>query len=164
MIWKVSQKSIIVSTLDKKWKLLKIGCISCRIRPKKSEWKTWIFITCAQNIECANVHPCVLGSTNPDFIFYYSITLFFWSRYLYDKISFLYHYGRFWEILSQKWGMNFCSCGFIFILFPKILTSKAQNTADHVPSVKIFEIETKLHLQGLNLKLEFWDKNLQNWP
>ena len=74
------------------------------------------------------------------------------------------HYGRFWKILSQNWGMNFCSCGFIFILFLKILTSKAQNAADHVPSVEIFEIETKFHLQGLNFKLEFWDENLQNWP
>ena len=45
--------------------------------------------------------------------------------------------------------MNFCSCGFIFILFLEILTSKAQNNADYVPSVEIFEIETKLQLQGL---------------
>ena len=61
-------------------------------------------------------------------------------------------------------GMNFYFCGFIFILFLKILASKAQNNADHVSSVEIFEIETKLQLQGLNFKLEFWDKNLQNRP
>ena len=61
-------------------------------------------------------------------------------------------------------GMNFYFCGFIFILFLKILISKAQNNADYVPSVEIFEIEIKLHLQGLNFKLEFWDKNLQNRP
>ena len=68
------------------------------------------------------------------------------------------------KILSQNWGINFCFCGFIFILFLKILASKARNTADHVPSFEILEIETKLHLQGLNFKLEFWDKNLQNRP
>ena len=68
------------------------------------------------------------------------------------------------KILSQNWGMNFCSCGFIFILFLHILASKAQKTVDHVPSFEIFEIETKLHLQGLNFKLEFWDENLQNRP
>ena len=74
------------------------------------------------------------------------------------------HYGRFCKILSQNWGMNFCSCGFIFILFLKILASKAQKTVDHMPSYDIFEIETKLHLQGLNFKLEFWDTNLRNRP
>ena len=74
------------------------------------------------------------------------------------------HYGQFWEILSQNWGVNFCPCGFIFILFVKIIASKAQKLVDDVPSFEIFEIETKLHLQGLNFKLEFWDKNFQNWP
>ena len=74
------------------------------------------------------------------------------------------HYGQFWVILSQNWGMNFCSFGFIFILFLRILASKAHNTVDHVPNLKMFEFETKLHLQGLNFKLEFWDKNLQNRP
>ena len=69
-----------------------------------------------------------------------------------------------WEILSQNWGMNFCPCGFIFVLFLKILASRAQKTVDHVPSFEIFEIETKLHLQGLNFKLEFWDENPQNRP
>ena len=58
--------------------------------------------------------------------------------------------------------MNFGVCGFIFILFLKILASKAQNTADHVPSFEIFEIETKLQLQELKFKLEFWDKNFYN--
>ena len=38
----------------------------------------------------------------------------------------LVHYGQFRENLSQNWGMNFWSCGFIFILFLKVLTSKAQ--------------------------------------
>ena len=42
------------------------------------------------------------------------------------------HYGRFSEILSQNWGMNFCSCGFIFILFLNILAAKAEKTVDHV--------------------------------
>ena len=42
------------------------------------------------------------------------------------------HYGWFWEILSQNWGMNFCSCGFIFIIFLNILALKAQKTEDHV--------------------------------
>ena len=60
--------------------------------------------------------------------------------------------------------MSFCSCGFIFILLLKILASKAQKTVDHVPSFEIFKIETKLSLQALNFKLEFWDKNLQNRP
>ena len=60
--------------------------------------------------------------------------------------------------------MNFGSRGFIFILFLKILASKAQKSVDHVPSFKVFEIETKFHLQGLNLELEFWDEILQNWP
>ena len=60
--------------------------------------------------------------------------------------------------------MNFCFCGFVFIIFLKILASKALNTADHVPSVEIFEIETKLQLQELKFKLEFWDKTLQNRP
>ena len=60
--------------------------------------------------------------------------------------------------------MNFCACGFIFTLFLIILAPKAQKTVDHVLSFKIFEIETKLNLQGLNFKLEFWDENLQNRP
>ena len=66
--------------------------------------------------------------------------------------------------LSQNWGINLCSFDFIFNLFLNILASKAQNTAEHVPSVEIFEIETKLLVQGLNFKLEFWDENLQNRP
>ena len=74
------------------------------------------------------------------------------------------HYGRFGEILSQNWGMHLCSCGFIFILFLNILAPKAQKTVDHVPNFEIFYIETKLNLQELNFKLEFWDENLQNWP
>ena len=80
------------------------------------------------------------------------------------SLSVAAHYGRFWEILSQNWGMNFCSYDFIFILFLNILASKAQKTVNHVPSFEIFEIETKLQLQDLNFKLEFWDKNLQNRP
>ena len=60
--------------------------------------------------------------------------------------------------------MNFCYCGFIFILFLKILASQAQNTKDDVPNVEIFEIEIKLHLWGLNFKLEFWDENVPNRP
>ena len=36
------------------------------------------------------------------------------------------HYDQFWEILSQNWGMKFCSYDFIFILFLNILASKAQ--------------------------------------
>ena len=60
--------------------------------------------------------------------------------------------------------MNFCSYDFIFILFLNILVSKVQKTMNHEPSFEFFEIETKLHLQGLNFKLEFWDENLQNRP
>ena len=56
------------------------------------------------------------------------------------------HYGHFWEILSQNKGMNFYSCGLIFILFLKILVSKAQKSMDHLPIFKIFEIKAKLHL------------------
>ena len=56
------------------------------------------------------------------------------------------HYGRFWEILSQNWGMNFYSCGVIFMLFLKILASKAEKSMDHLPSFEIFRIEAKLHL------------------
>ena len=74
------------------------------------------------------------------------------------------HYGQFWEILSQNWSMDFCSCSFNLIVFLKILASKAQKPLDHVLSFEIFEIETKLYLQGLNFKVEFWDKNLQNQP
>ena len=36
------------------------------------------------------------------------------------------------EILSQNWGMKFCSYDFIFMLFPNILASKAQKTINHV--------------------------------
>ena len=34
----------------------------------------------------------------------------------------------------------------------------AQNTVEHVPNVKIFEIKTKLQLQGLNSKVDFWTR------
>ena len=74
------------------------------------------------------------------------------------------HYGCFWEILSQNWGMNFDSSGCIFISFLKVLATKVHKSADHLPSFGIFEIEAKLQLQGLNLKLEFWNENSQNWP
>ena len=40
--------------------------------------------------------------------------------------SVLVHYSHFWEILSQNWGKNFYSCGFIFTLFLKIFAFKAQ--------------------------------------
>ena len=65
------------------------------------------------------------------------------------------HYGQFWEILSQNWGMKFCSYDFIFIRFLNILASKAQKTMKYVPSFEFIEIETKLHSQGLDFKLEF---------
>ena len=71
---------------------------------------------------------------------------------------------RFWEILSQNWGMNFDSSGCIFIPFLKILAFKVQKTADRLPSFGIFENKAKLQLQGLNFKLEFWDQNSQNRP
>ena len=71
------------------------------------------------------------------------------------------HYGRFWEFLSQNWGMNFCSCGFIFNVFLNIFNAKTQKTVDHVPSLEIFEIWTKLQLQGLNFELWFWDENFK---
>ena len=74
------------------------------------------------------------------------------------------HYGLFLEILSQNWSINFCSFGFIFNLFLSIFASKAQKTVDHVPSFEIFQIETKVHLEGLKFKLEFWDENLKNRP
>ena len=74
------------------------------------------------------------------------------------------HYGHFWEILSQNWGMNFYSYGLIFVLFLKILAFNAQKSMDHLPYFEIFEIEAKLHLQGLNFKLDFWDKNFQIRP
>ena len=35
---------------------------------------------------------------------------------------------------------------------------------DHVPSFEIFQIETKVHLEGLKFKLEFWDENLKKRP
>ena len=60
--------------------------------------------------------------------------------------------------------MSFSSYGFIFILFLRILVSKAQKTVDHETSFEIFSIEIELHLQGLNFDLEFQDKNLQNRP
>ena len=56
------------------------------------------------------------------------------------------HYGHFWKILSQNCGINFYSYGLIFILFLKILASRAQKSVDHLPSFKIFEIEAKLPL------------------
>ena len=46
--------------------------------------------------------------------------------------------------------MKFCSCGFFFILFLKILACNAQKLVDYAPSFNFFEIETKLHEQGLN--------------
>ena len=60
--------------------------------------------------------------------------------------------------------MDFCSYDFIFILFLKSLATKAQKPVDHVPSYEFFKIETKLHLQGPNFQLEFWDDNLENRP
>ena len=60
--------------------------------------------------------------------------------------------------------MNFCFCGFIFILFLKILASKAEKTVDYAQSFEILEIETNLHLQKLNLEFKFWDENLRNRP
>ena len=74
------------------------------------------------------------------------------------------HYGRFWEILSPNWGMNFCSCDFIFIIFLKNVASKAQKIVDHVSNFEIFEIEIKLHLLGINFDIDFWDEKFQNRP
>ena len=56
------------------------------------------------------------------------------------------HYGRFLEILSQNWGLNFHYCACIFMLFLKIFAPKAQKSVDYIPGFKIFEIEAKLHL------------------
>ena len=58
--------------------------------------------------------------------------------------------------------MNFCSCGLTFTFLTKVLTSNAKRTVDPVPCrcLKILKIETKLQLQRLNFRLEFWDKNL----
>ena len=60
--------------------------------------------------------------------------------------------------------MNFYSFGFNFIPFIKVLAFKAEKTVDNVSSFEILEIETKLHLQGRNSELEFWDEILQNRP
>ena len=48
------------------------------------------------------------------------------------------HYGRFWKILSQNWGMNFCFYDFIFILFLNILASKAQKNYESCTKFWIF--------------------------
>ena len=61
-------------------------------------------------------------------------------------VTVVLHYGQFWKILSQNWSMNFCSCGFIFILFLNILAPKAQKTVNHVLSFSTSQIETKLNL------------------
>ena len=45
--------------------------------------------------------------------------------------------------------------------FLKILASKAQKNVDQVLRFRVFEIETKLHLQVLNFDLEFWEKNFK---
>ena len=74
------------------------------------------------------------------------------------------HYGRFWENLSKNYGMNFDFSGCIFILFLKIIGFKVSKTVDCLPSFEFFEIEAKIQLQWLNLKLEFLDKNTQNRP
>ena len=42
------------------------------------------------------------------------------------------------KILSQNWGIHFCSCGFIIILFLKILAFRARKTVDHLQSFKFF--------------------------
>ena len=72
-----------------------------------------------------------------------------------------------WPVLGNsvpKLGHKFLLLWLHFHFFPKILAANAQNFVDHVPSFKILEIELKLHIQELNFKLEFWDKNLQNRP
>ena len=43
-----------------------------------------------------------------------------------------------------------------------MLASKAQKTVNHVPSFEIFEIETKLHLQELTVKLDFGKRIFKN--
>ena len=72
-----------------------------------------------------------------------------------------------WPVLGNSvpiLGHEFLPLWLHFHSFCKILASRAQKTVDVVPSFEIFQIETKLQLQGLNFKLEFWDKNLQNRP
>ena len=61
-----------------------------------------------------------------------------------------------------KLGHDFLLLWLHFHSFSKILASKAQKAVDYVPSCEIFEIDTKLQLQGLNFELQFWDDNLQN--
>ena len=56
------------------------------------------------------------------------------------------HYGRFPEVLSQNWGMNFDSSSYIFIQLLKILGSKVHINVDRLPSFGMFEIEAKLQL------------------
>ena len=56
--------------------------------------------------------------------------------------------------------MNFCSIGFIFIPFQKMIASKAQKTVDHVLSSKIFEIGKK----GRIFEFVFGDENLKTPP
>ena len=70
----------------------------------------------------------------------------------------------FWEILSKNCGMNFGSFGCIFISFLEIFASNVNKTFDCLLNSGIFGNEAKLKLQGLNFKLEFWNKNSKNWP
>ena len=51
--------------------------------------------------------------------------------------------------------MNFCSCGFIFILFLNILAPKVQKTVDYLPSFEIFAVGAIIQLEWLNFKLIF---------
>ena len=82
--------------------------------------------------------------------------MFIWMQ---KSIEFhLPHYGRFWEILSQNWGMNFCSCGFIFFF---ILISFTQII--HVQSEELDVDQLLQKLDSIESRIKVLEKayNLQ---
>ena len=72
-----------------------------------------------------------------------------------------------WPVLENsvpKLGHEFLLSWLHFHSFFKYSCFKGSKNCESIPSFEIFNIETKLHLQGLNFKLEFWDKNPQYRP
>jgi len=108
-------------------------------------WKVAISQTLRMILSCRVLCPsrlCVLHSGTSGRFFFRSPSL---QAFLF-AVFWPTHYGRFWVILSQNWSLNFHYCGCIFMLYLKIIASKAQKPVDSLPGFKFFEIYAKLHL------------------
>ena len=72
------------------------------------------------------------------------------------------HYGRFWKMCLQNFGMNFACSKPTLFKFLTFYLSKYQKTTNLSSDLRIYQIELKLQLPELKFKLEFCYNNHQN--